>query len=121
MTKLRCFQSGLITLGRCQDVHPFLVCQLCESSAVHWSTTLLLCFERLSGIASVDHQQELPCVHTFKSPLEFAIRDAVSEDSLQSCGVDPAALSAETQIVRDKIKLILLRCAVPGEIDYYSV
>ena len=56
MTKLRRFKCGLKTLRRSQDVHPFFVSELGQTFRIHWTTTLLLRFERLTRITCINDQ-----------------------------------------------------------------
>ena len=121
MTKLRSFERRLITLRRREDVHPFFIRQLGQALRVHWAATLLLGFQRLSGIAGIDYQQQMAGVETFNCSLQLNVRNAVLEYRLQAGFGQLRAFARVAKVMRNEIKALRLSSAVAGKVDDYRV
>src|ERR1051326_2575620 len=114
-------QARLGTLPRRQGVPSLLIRELREAFRVHWTTPLLFRFERLTRVARVNDQQEVPGVEIFDRRFQLDIRNAVRENRLQALFRELGAFAGVTKIVRDQIEALCLRRTVPGKIDDDSV
>ena len=117
MTKLRGFQCRLITLRGSENVHAFLISKLGQSFRVHWPTALLSGFQRLSGVASIDDQQQMAGIKAFDRLFQLFVRDAMREYVAQSRFTQFGAVARVAKIVWNQIEALRLRGAMAGEVD----
>ena len=121
MTKLRRFQRRLITLRGRQDVHALFVRELGQTFGVHRPTTFLFGFERLSGIAGIDDQQQVAGVETFNGCSNSTSEMLCSSIILQALLSEFRAFARVAEVMRNQIEALRLRGAVSGEVDDHCV
>src|SRR5258708_7516939 len=111
------FKSCLVTLRRRQNVGSLLVGKLGQSSGVHGSTPLLLCFQHLSRLASIDNDQNSTGIDRFQYSLDVQIRQTAAEYREATLQINLLGVTFITQVVRNQVITIASSCAVSGKVN----
>ena len=83
---------------------PFSYASCASPDRIHRAAAFLFGFQRLPGIAGVEHEEQLPGVNAFERRFEFQVGDAAREDCFHGLRGERVASARVAEVVRDQIE-----------------